>query len=235
MEVLRPILQEERARARRVTCRRSQDGHHDTLKRRISDEAVIEELMQAWQPLCADCRLSIENLSLPRVTDVRDWRLRLKGELPKGGFSVQVDLIRENGALLPAWVNGRLVAKRRVPVAKRVLAPAERVQAQDFSWEYRDTSHAYDGIPTEEELVGKRMKQGARAGDILGGGQIEREKAIRRGDLVQVRSGAGAWEVSLGVIAQQDAFIGDVVNFKNPKTNSLLTGLVVGSGAVELK
>ncbi len=74
-----------------------------------------------------------------------------------------------------------------------------------------------------------------RAGDTLWLGLIEKEKAIRRGELVQVKSGEGLWEVSMTFVAQQDAVVGDVINLKNPKTNNVLTGQVTGFGEVELR
>lgn len=207
----------------------------DTLKREITEEQVLTELMQAWQPMCADCKLEVEALSLPKINDVRDWSLRLKAELPKGSFSIPVSIVRENGAPAPAWISGRLLLKKKVPVANRVIASQERVQKEDFTWEYRDTSYAVDGIPTVDDMVGKRVKQGVRAGDVLWSSLLEKEKAIRRGELVTVKSGDKNWEVSISVVAQQDAFIGDVINLKHPKTNAALSGQVTGQGEVELR
>lgn len=236
MPLLRPVIEAERSKTQaKVHVVLPKNITIDTVRREMDAGLVTMELMQAWQPLCSDCQLSIEGLSLPKVDTVRDWTLKVKAELPRGSFSVPVDLIKENGQLLPAWVSGRLVTKRKVPVAKKVMAPGERVQPGDVAWEFRDTAYAYDGIPSAEEISGKRLRLGLRAGDVLWRSQLEKEKAVRRGDLVQVRSGSGAWEVALSVVAQQDAYIGDVVNLKNPKTNSTLTGEVVGQGEVELR
>lgn len=236
MPLLRAVVENERSRGKdRVHVVLPKAVVVDTMKREINPELVSSELKQAWQPLCNDCQLSIEALSLPKVDGVRDWSLKVKAELPRGTFSVPVDLIRENGSLLPAWISGRLVTKRKVPVTRRVMAPSERLQPHDFTWEYRDTAYSYDGIPAADELLGKRVRQGLRAGEVIWRSLLEKEKAIHRGDLVQVRSGQGMWEVSLSVIAQQDAYIGDVVSLRNPKTNNPLMGEVVGHGEVELR
>lgn len=236
MPMLREIVESERSKGKeRVHVILPKNVVIDTVKREITSDLVALELTQAWQPLCADCQLSVENLSLPKVDGIRDWTLKIKGELPRGSFSVPVDIIRENGRALPAWISGRLVTKRKVPVAKRVMAPAERIQPSDVNWEFRDTALSYDGVPTGEELVGKKLRQGLRAGEVVWRSLLEKQKAIQRGEVVQVRAGEGGWEVSLSVVAQQDAFIGDVVNLKNPKTNSTLMGEVVGQGEVELR
>ncbi len=235
-QLLRPLMQDERRRnASKLQLIVPKVVHIDTTKRGLEKDLVLLELQQAWQPLCADCRLEIEGLSLPKVEGIRDWTLRLKAELPRGSFSLPVDLIRENGSMSPAWVSGRLVTKRQVPVAKRAIAASERLTAADFSWEFRDTSYAVDGIPVAEEMVGRRMKQGLRAGDILWKGMVEKEKAIRRGDMVQLKSSEGSWEVTLRVISEQDGYIGDLINMKNPTTNNKLVGQVVGQGEVELR
>lgn len=207
----------------------------DTKRRVMDRETVAAELTQAWQPLCADCRLSVEDLSLPRVERVRDWSLKIKPELPRGSFSVAIELVRENGAPLPAWVSGRLVAKRRAPVARRALIPLERLQPADFEWEYRDTSSSYDGVPSEDEMVGRRVRQGVRAGDVLFSGLLEKERAVRRGEVVQLRSVEKGWEVSMSAVVQQDGFIGDMVNLKNARSGQTLVGQVTGIGEVELK
>lgn len=234
--ILRPLIQDERARTpERVHLVIPKKVIIDTLKRDISEDLVTQELMQAWQPLCPDCKLEIEALSLPRIQDVRDWSMKMKAEMPKGSFSIPVDVMRQNGTSSPAWISGRLVIKKLVPVAKRVLQMQERVQSGDIAWEYRDTSYAYDGIPTEDEIIGKSMKRSVREGEVVWRSLLEKERAIRRGDLVTVKTKESIWEVSMSVIAQQDAYIGDVVNLKHPKNNTTLVGQVTGQGEVELR
>jgi flagella basal body P-ring formation protein FlgA len=236
MEVLRGVVESERAGGQiKVHVILPKTVVIDTMKREMTGDQVTMELTQAWQPLCSDCRLSIESLSLPRVDNVRDWSLKIKAELPKGSFSIPVDLVRENGSLLPAFISGRLVTKRKVPVAVRMIPIGERLQANDVSWDYKDTSYSYDGVPGVDELTGKHLKQGVRAGDIVFSSLLEKDRAVRRGEMVSVRSSSKGWEVSLNMVAQQDASIGDTVNLKNPKTNNTLTGEVVGQGEVELR
>lgn len=233
---IRPIVAAERERtSERVHVVIPKSVVIDTLKRDISADQVTSELLQAWQPLCADCKLEIEALSLPRISGVRDWTMKLKADLPKGSFSVPVDIIKENGSLTPAWISGRLLTKRKVPVAKRMMNMGERVQAGDVAAEYRDTSYSFDGIPSSEEIVGRQMKQGVRAGDPIFRGMVEKEKAVHRGEIVTVKSGDGTWEVSMQAQALADAYIGDIVNMKHPKTNVTLVGQVTAKGEVELR
>ncbi len=235
MEILRDVVAREKTKGQKVHVVVPKTVVVDTIRREISPDQVTSELMQAWQPLCMDCQLQIENLSLPRIETIRDWNLKLRAELPKSTFSIPVDLTKENGAVVPAWISGRLVVKRKVPVAKRLLNIGERLTKDDINWEYRDTTFSLDGAPSEEELPGKKLKQSVRIGDIVWGNLLEKQKAVRRGESVQLRSHDTLWEVSLRAVAQQDADIGDVINLKNPQSNTTLMGEVVGQGEVELR
>jgi flagella basal body P-ring formation protein FlgA len=236
MEVLRPIIQRERLKSKQqVRLLLPKSVTVDTLKRELNAEMVWAELQQIWQPLCSDCKLELEGLSLPSIQGVRDWTLKLKAELPRGSFSIPVSIIREDTAPVSAWISGRLIVKRKVPVLKRAVQALDRIQAKDIAWEYRDTSFAMDGIPAQEDIVGRQVRQALRAGDPIWAGQLTQEKAIRRGEQVVAKSGTDGWEVSMVLVAQQDAVVGDTINLRNPKTNNTLVGHVTGLGEVELR
>ncbi|HMN69254.1 MAG TPA: hypothetical protein PKC28_11995, partial [Bdellovibrionales bacterium] len=126
--LLRPIVAAERQASKgKVLVVIPKSVIVDTVKREIAADLVTGELTQAWQPLCADCKLEVEGLSLPKIQGVRDWSLKIKAELPRGSFSVPVEIVREDGSPAPAWVSGRLVTKRKVPVLKRMMSAQERL------------------------------------------------------------------------------------------------------------
>ncbi len=198
------------------------------------EAAVVEkELIAYWQGLCSDCRLEIERLTLP-AGQLENWALTPKEELPKGGFSVPVKVVTASGATT-LWVQGNLIIRKQVPVAKRAMFFGERVQTADFDWAWRDVTFAQDGVPSPEEIANRRIKSALRANDILFSGMLEHEKALRRGDIARVISGHGDWEVSVTGVAQQDGEIGDTVTIKNPKTNKDMVGVVVAKDEVEIQ
>ncbi len=201
----------------------------------LTTELVRQELAEVWQALCGLCQIEFIGLTLPQQVQVQDWRLQVRPELPSGSFNIPLQLTQLDGKVVQTWVSGRLIIKRKVPVANRVLNLRERVTPKDFDWQFRDTSYAIDGIPTTEDIIGRRLRQGLRVGEILWKGTLERERAVRRGDVVQIRSTHPTWEVSLSAIAQEDGFIGDVINLKNMKSNTLLMGHVTNPGEVELR
>lgn len=236
LAVLRPIVQEERVRTKRQIQLVVPKTVTLLTSRAQLDRGTIEsELIQAWKPLCTGCQLDIQSINIPNVKDIRDWSLKISSDLPKGSFSVPISIIRADGSPLSAWVSGRLIVKRRVPVASHLLNINDRVTASDFNWVYRDTSFAIDGVPTAEDMVGHKLKQGLRADDILWKNMLERERAVRRGDLVQIRSSSGSWEVTMNAVAQEDGFIGDVINLKNTKSNATLVGQITGHGEADAK
>lgn len=195
--------------------------------------AIERELLDFWQAQCADCQLEIDRLSMPAGT-FDNWKLNMKRELPRGGFSVAVDVLK-GGQAATLWVQGELIVRKRVPVAKRALYFGERVQAADLEWALRDVTLAQDGIPQAEEIAGRRVKTSLRAGDVIFAGALDHEKALHRGDIARVSSTQGGWQVSVNAVVQQDAEIGDTVTLKNPKTNRDLTGVVTSKDEVEIR
>jgi flagella basal body P-ring formation protein FlgA len=197
------------------------------------DRASIEkELIGFWQPLCADCQLEIDQLSLPSGT-FTDWKMAPKKELPHGGFSVAV-AISKLGETVNLWLQGNLIVRRSVPVAKRALFIGERAQPNDFEWSFRDVTFSQDGVPTASDIGNRRMKSSLRANDILWSGMLERDKAVHRGDQTRVVTSHGGWEISLSAIAQQDAEIGDTITLKT-KSNRDLTGVVSAKDEVSIE
>lgn len=198
---------------------------------------VKEALTKKWQSSCSDCRIVIQRLVLPEVNSDwlhQPWKLNIKDDLPRGSFSVPVEFTAKNKTST-FWITGSVEIERRVPVATRMMYFGEKVREGDFKWEYRDVTFARDGIPEEDSIVGKRVRGSLRANQIIWMNNIEREKALNRGDVVRIISGTKDWTVTTKGVAQQDAHIGDTVKVKNPKTLKVISALVVGKGEVKVE
>lgn len=202
----------------------------------LPEEEVRSQLLEHWQELCGlDCEVQLERLRMPRISQaaqLTQWKLGLKRELPRGPFSIPVELKFANGHHAAVWVQGQVEFLRPVPVASRALMVGERVQPNDFIYELRPVTQALDGVPQQDDLIGKRIRQAIRAQGVIWTNSLERERALRRGDLVRVHVRTDLWQVTTHGVAEQDAFIGDVVNVRNPKSNQLISGQVVDSGEV---
>lgn len=177
--------------------------------------------------------MEFEHLILP-AGQFENWKLGAKAEFPRGSFSIPVHVEKE-GQSTTLWIQGKLIVRKLVPVAKRTFYFGERVQTGDVEWMWRDVTMAQDGVPSNSDIVGRRIKTPIRVSDIIFAGNLEREKALRRGEVARVISGHGDWEVSVSAVAQQDAEVGDTVTLKNPRTNRDLTGVVVSKDEVEIR
>ncbi len=205
---------------------------------KMDEKSVTDILVRHWQNRCRGCRVEIENLSVPRWEAHRSqlrWSLDLKDQIPRGSFSVMLRVESDSSQSTTYWVRGQLRILTKTPVARRSLAIGERLTAEDFEWRESDVTHAVDGVPTEEDLVGKVLSRATRARDIIWLGALVREKALKRGDLVKVRAREGSWEITTSAIADSDGYEGDVVNVRNPKSNRVYSAIVRGSGWVEIQ
>jgi flagellar basal body P-ring formation protein FlgA len=204
----------------------------------LSEEAVINDLTARYKAMCADCEISLRSIQLPILpAELKNqpWIIESSTRLPKGAFTEKLLVTQSNGLKSIFWVSGQLVIRKLVPVAARALTFGQRLMADDFRWEWRDVTHASDGIPNEKAILGQKIRLPLQAGDILFSGQIEREKAVHRGEVVQVSAGESQWQVTLEAVTEQDGFIGDVVNVRNRQTNKLVSAEVIGRGKVAVQ
>lgn len=204
----------------------------------IDENKLKTDLLSAWQKQCAECQFVIGQMKAPKIDPKHEGRAwQLKGvSLPRGSFSVAVEILGEDGQVNPMyWVNGLAQMQKKVPVATRAIYFGERITPQDFKWEWKDISLTQDGIPLESELNGKRLKGSVRVGDVLWRASLEKERALSRGEYVRVLVGDQTYQVSMMGLAEQDGFIGDSVKVKNPKTAKIMSGVVTAKGEVSVQ
>ena len=83
-------------------------------------------------------------------------------------------------------------------------------------------------------MLGKRLKQGLRVGDVILSNMLEREKSVLRGEPVQVIVKNSGWSVSLLATAEQDGVIGDRIRLKNNKSNKEIVATITGKAEAEI-
>lgn len=199
----------------------------------LTEEVVKSQLSQKWNSLCHPCKVEIRDLQLP-IGQFDKWKLVISSELPKGSFNIPLS-VESKGLERRYWIQGKVEILKEVPVAQRALYIGERLKPTDFKYEWRNVTFASDGPPPSSFIVGAKVKLPVSVDQIVWNGNLEREKALRRGEQVRVYSSSGAWELSVAAVAEKDAEVGDVITLKNPTTQRLLTGQVVGKGEVEIK
>lgn len=202
----------------------------ERVSQNYSEEAVKEVLLNSWKKLCVNCRLSIEQLSIPVLKSDISWNLSGLDKLPKGSFSVPMQINSKQSL----WVTGMLRNEQLVPITKRSMEAGERFTEEDTKMEWREISFFVDSAPTSKEMLGKRLRQGLRAGDVVLSNMIEREKAVLRGEPVQVFVKSEGWTVSLMATAEQDGFMGDRIRLKNNKSSKEMMATITGKAEAQI-
>ncbi len=206
---------------------------------RLRAEDVSNALKTQFKELCADCTFEISSLALPAIPTAipsgATWRVSLKHALPKGNFSIPIEVTNEDMTKRSYWITGTLAVHRRVPVSARALLAGERLSPNDFSMQDRDVTFATDTPVSEGELMKSVAARPIAAGQIVWRHQLQRELAAKNGDVVKVFAGSESWEISIDGVLQQGGYIGDLVKVKIPRTQKLISGVLIESGKVEVR
>jgi flagella basal body P-ring formation protein FlgA len=205
---------------------------------KIEQKAVEAEMRKQLKSLCDDCEFDIASLSMPAIASDMPanstWKISLKAHLPKGSFSVPLEIQGENNLHRMYWISGVLQVRKLVPVAKRLLNTDEKLQTDDIAFEMRDITYLSDTPANQEDLKSAYMARGIAADQIIARSFLRRESAMRFGENVKVVAGNQDWQVSVEGIAQQNAYIGDTVKVKISRSQKMVSGVLVSKGTVEV-
>lgn len=203
----------------------------------ITQEAVKTKILETWKSMCAECEFTFTDFKLPKVSQhlkSNSWQIQSSGNVPMGSFS-ELLKIKNNSETINYWVTGHVKISKKVPVLKRTLFIGQSIQPEDIQYEVRDITFLKNRtVPKKDQIFGKRLRTGLRSNEIVWMDSLAREKALNRGDIVQVSQDEEEWSVSLNAIAQQDGFVGDIVKLLNPNTNKMISGKVIGKNKVSL-
>lgn len=204
----------------------------------INSKEVESQLLSHWKSQCADCKFKIKNLSVPKLAKEHrglPWQLDLPSAFPRGSFNHRIRIQSDSGAFAQYWLSGELSILREVPVLKRSVNMGDRLSEEDFKMELREVTFSSDTPPSPSQVVGSRMRFISNANEIIWNRSIERERAVRRGDIVKAYIGEGDWQIVIQARTEQDGHIGDRINVRNLQTNHLISGEVVRPGEVMVK
>lgn len=204
----------------------------------ISQYEVKEKLLSNYKSLCIDCRFTIESLVLPKIPEnifVKSWELDDIDDLPRGSFQQALWIFDQSQQKRVFWITGSLKVMRQIPVAKRLIRYGERIQKEDVELKWKDISFQRNSVIPIENIIGQTVRGFLREGQFISAHNIEREKALKRGDIISVEVGSGEWSVKIKAVAEEDGYIGDTVKVKNTDTNKYISGVVVEKGKVKIE
>jgi flagella basal body P-ring formation protein FlgA len=204
----------------------------------MNRETVEQELLARWSTMCSDCQIRIKSMQMPALPSQlanAPWEIENDNKLPRGNFAQKVLITGIDGRIQIYWLNGQIEIKKKVPVLARSTPMSTRFTEDDFSFQWRDVTFSTDTTPTAKEIIGQQAKFTMNANDIIWRGNIVREKAIQRGEVVRVVIGDDNWQVTTQAMSEQDGYVGDTVNLKNLQSKKIISGRVVASGEVEAR
>ena len=205
---------------------------------RLKSEDVSADMNKQLKLLCVDCRFEVTDLKIPTLqnslSSAAVWNLRMNTELPKGNFSLPLEVKNEDGSKRTYWVTGNLRTYRTVIVAKRSLNSGDKIRTEDYTQEEKDITFASDNSATVADIEGSVVAKPMAAGQIIWRAGLRREVAVKVGESVKVVSGGDSWLITIDGVAQNAGYIGDTVNVKIPRTQKMLSGLLKEKGVVEV-
>lgn len=186
-----------------------------------------------------------EFVSEPEIVSVRlDSRLKMKKcQVPLESFESTSGL-NAGTALVgvrcvePKWkllvpVQIRLPAK--VVVAGRNLSRGEIMQRSDLSFQVEDTAKLRRGYFLKmADVVGQKLKNDLRAGQVISHNKIARPKSIKRNQIVTLLAKVGSISVSSKGKALSSAATGEMVRVKNLSSGKTVSGRVIQPGLIEV-
>ncbi len=209
-------------------------------KRLRLDSAAIEiALRKGLLDLCAECDFDISSLNAPAIGSVlgadTEWKIRLGSEIPRGSFSLPIDVTQASGLKRTYWISGSINVRRSVPVAARSISAGERIQPEDVVMQKKDVTFTNDAPIAEGDLGSSVASRQIGAGEIVWKAMARRDLAIKFGDTVKVMAGSEEWQVTIDGVAQNSGYVGDLIRVKIPRTQKIVSGQLRSKGLVEVQ
>jgi flagella basal body P-ring formation protein FlgA len=206
---------------------------------RLDSDAIETALRKGLKDMCAECDFTITNLVVPAIGSVlgadTEWKIRLGTDLPRGSFSLPIDVTQAAGQKRSYWISGTLGVTRPVPVAARQIASGEKIQPEDIVMKKEDVTFSNDVPVTEADLGSSVAARQIGAGQIVWKASVRRELAVKFGDIVKVTAGNDDWQVMIDGVAQGSGYVGDLVRVKISRTQKMVSGLLRAKGMVEVQ
>lgn len=199
---------------------------------------IKKRILATNKEFCADCEFKFNSLILPKAQykKVSRWELSKPDEFIKGNFNLPLKVYyhqKEKPQIF--YVTGKLTAYKKMPVARRNILPGDRIIKKDIIWEKRKWNFVRKDLANKDELLGAKVKRTVVSGGVIWLSNLEREKAIQRGELVDIVVKKSEWEMRLKGVAQKDAMLGDTIPVLNRQSKKVLMGKVVNRQEVVLQ
>lgn len=136
-----------------------------------------------------------------------------------------------SGRSTPVWARVKVGVKRRALVARRDLAAARPIEAEDVEERQVELFPRGSWRPLgRQQVVGATPRRKIRAGEVLGADLVRLAPEVKRGDAVEVEVRSGGARLVLEARAETAGRRGDAVLARNPATGRRFRATVEGPG-----
>lgn len=213
--------------------------------RRASQDVAPEEIEAAVRLALADQGL---DGAVQLALDNPDLRLRLPSDSSGGVRITRLTLDPGTGrflaqAVAPAAgepkarlsITGRALALVEVPVLRKGLKPGEIIRERDIEWiSVQANRLTRTTVVDSATLVGMSPRRPIRAQDVIRATDLQSPVMVTKNSMVIIRLQTDRMQLTAQGRALDDGAEGDVVRVMNSQTNTVISAVVVDSGAVEV-
>lgn len=199
----------------------------------------LEDYIEQHRAELPPAKISFRELHLPKPFNVPAGELtcEITPSDPQILTSRRFNLIlRVDGRVVENLaVRGTLEALAEVAVAADDLRRGVVIDAQDIRIAELDLNSLRSPCFDMDELVGKRLKRGLRAGEAFERASVVFPPLIKRGEPVTITASKGALTVTARGMAQQDGQEGDMIRVRNISSNKDILCRITGSESVAVE
>lgn len=201
----------------------------DLVRQAVAERGILDDISLGFDDPDLSLHLPVDS----------DGSLRLVGFThdPAGGrFRARVVSPATGRAVAAAMVTGRVHRLIEVPVPRRRLTRADVIGADDIDWLRLRADRLVRGAITDPaEIVGKSPRRSLQPGKPLRATDLRPPVLVPRKSLVTIRLETKRMVLTARGRALDEGALGAVVRVMNTQSNSIIDGVVVGSGLVEVR
>lgn len=186
----------------------------------LSPEEVVVPVLGELEALATDQKVEVRVAAVP-------------GTQGATTLPVTVVLLRGSQEIARSALTVRLRPLRPVLVATRALRRGALLGQGDVREEQRPNAPV-DAAPPFDPSDALALTRSVSAGAVLRESWLAPPTAVERGQSVRLRAGRGGLAVEAAGRALEDGHTGELIRVMNLASRRVLSGRVVGSGAIEM-
>lgn len=199
---------------------------------------VMHKVSELVRKNCEPCSIRIRDLKIPEIKTTEtmtSWDLDSSQVSLRGAVLLPLQVQFQNGSQKIFWAPVHISLERPGLVARRPLKMGDHVTAEDYEIKSVDVTYQKESLVSEAEAQSQILARYVSAGQPIAAGDLKREPAALRGQMIRVVAGGEELEVTIQAIAEEAGAIGDMIKLKIPESQKLISGKIIDKGVVRLQ